>query len=62
MRRKPVKRPDLILVLIGIFGLGVLITGVSASQHKAVEIPVAGQMPGVLTEADVQWPIYLPAK
>lgn len=41
------RRPDLVTVLVLIFGLGVVFTGVSASQPKSIEIPVMGQMQGL---------------
>lgn len=47
------KRPDLVFVLVLIFGLGVVFTGVNANQSKPVVLPNAGQMPGVISEANL---------
>ena len=44
------RRPDFLTVLVILFGLGVVFTGVSASQPKSIDIPVAGQMPGIVAE------------
>ncbi len=46
------RRPDFLTVLIVLFGLGVVITGVSASQPKTIDVPNASQMPGIVAEYD----------
>ncbi|MFK8018814.1 MAG: hypothetical protein AB8B86_03520 [Pseudomonadales bacterium] len=41
------RRPDLVTILVLIFGVGVVFTGVSASQPPALEVPIVGQMQGI---------------
>lgn len=44
------KRPDFLMVLVIVFGLGVLLTGVNVSQARHSDSPIAGQMPGVVAQ------------
>lgn len=45
------KKPDLLIIIVAIFGLGVLVTGVTASQPSEALRPAMGQMPGISAAA-----------